>query len=60
MKFLDKYHSERHGNKIVNEITSTDGKVQRIFQNGKKEVIFTNGVKREVHPDGYQVVFFTN
>lgn len=37
-----------------------DGKIQRVYTNGKKEVIFHNGVKREVYPDGYIIVHFTN
>jgi centromere protein J len=37
-----------------------DGKIQRIYQSGKKEVIFTNGVRRETHPDGYMIVYFAN
>ena len=35
-------------NKIVSQNVSSDGKIQRLYQSGKKEVIFHNGVRREV------------
>ena len=45
---------------MVEEVVGHDGKVQKVYANGKKEVLFTNGVKREVWPDGYSIVFFNN
>jgi len=62
MVFPDKYHSEEmlQTLQIVQETKSSDGKLQRIYSNGKKEVIFANGVKREVWPDSYQIVWFAN
>jgi hypothetical protein len=60
--FPEQYHSDEtsKAQKLVEEFVSQEGKIQRIYDNGKKEVIFPNGVKREVWPDGYQVVFFQN
>ncbi|CAD8061276.1 unnamed protein product [Paramecium sonneborni] len=46
--------------KIVNQNVGPDGKVSRQYANGKKEVVFHNGVKREVFPEGYVIVHFTN
>lgn len=27
---------------------------------GKKEIVYSNGIRKEVYPDGYSVVYFTN
>lgn len=45
---------------MTEEIIGADGKIQRIYENGKKEVVFTNGVTRVVWPDGYSIVDFNN
>ena len=45
---------------MANEVTGADGKVQRMFLNGKKEVLFANKVRRETHQDGYTIVYFNN
>jgi len=45
---------------VLEQIIGHDGKIQRVYENGKKEVIFNNGVKREVFPDGYTIVYFNN
>jgi centromere protein J len=45
---------------VANEVIGADGKVQRVFLNGKKEVIFANKVRRETYPDGYTIVYFNN
>ena len=56
----DKYHSNKHANvTIKSEVKNPDGKVQRIYINGKKEVVFSNGVRRETFADGYTIVHFT-
>ena len=60
IKFPQEYHSPSKPTKLVEEVISHDGKIQRIYSNGKKEVIFTNGVKREVWNDGYSIVYFNN
>ncbi|KAM3144970.1 hypothetical protein pb186bvf_002975 [Paramecium bursaria] len=60
-KFYMQYKKSRdQQSKVVNQNVGPDGKVQRVYANGKKEVIFHNGVKREVFPDGYTIVHFTN
>jgi centromere protein J len=59
LKFEPPYHTQEES-KVVQEITSQDGKVHKLYQDGRKEVIFHNGVRREQWPDGYSVVFFTN
>lgn len=46
--------------KVKSEIQTDDGKIQKIYEDGRKEIIFNNGVRREVYPDGYTVVYFTN
>lgn len=55
------YHNQNYENiTIKNEIKNSDGKIQRIYLNGKKEVIFSNGVRRETFTDGYIIVYFSN
>eukprot|EP01017_Pseudomicrothorax_dubius_P010559 TRINITY_DN13787_c0_g2_i1.p1 TRINITY_DN13787_c0_g2~~TRINITY_DN13787_c0_g2_i1.p1 ORF type:complete len:1237 (-),score=401.48 TRINITY_DN13787_c0_g2_i1:135-3845(-) len=46
--------------KIMSQNVSSDGKIQRVYADGKKEVVFQNGVKKEIFPDGYTIVHFTN
>jgi centromere protein J len=61
MKYPHEYHNKEGSNiKVVEQVISNDGKIQRVYENGKKEVIFNNGVKREAFPDGYTIVFFNN
>lgn len=61
MKYPSKYHDQSSSNvTIIDEVVGNDGKIQRLYQNGKKEVVFSNGVKRETFPDGYILVFFAN
>ena len=61
LKFPKEYHGKTLPNqKVVEQFVGHDGKIQRIYQSGKKEVIFNNGVKRESHPDGYTIVYFNN
>lgn len=55
------YHNENPENTTVkSEATGADGKIQRIYLNGKKEVIFGNKVRRETFADGYTIVYFCN
>jgi centromere protein J len=61
LKFPKEYHAKSAANsKVVEQIVGHDGKIQRMYQSGKKEVIFNNGVKRESFPDGYTIVYFNN
>ena len=61
MKFAEQYHSKSKANQtVVDQVTSNDGKIQRVFQSGRKEVIFSNGVRRESWNDGYTIVYFNN
>ena len=61
MKFPIEYHNKDPLNmKVVEQAIGNDGKIQRLYENGKKEVIFNNGVKREMFPDGYTIVYFNN
>ncbi|CAG9332024.1 unnamed protein product [Blepharisma stoltei] len=46
--------------KIVSESKTDDGKIQRVYSDGKKEILFTNGVRREIFPNGYSVVYYSN
>jgi len=57
--FNDKYHSSKNVKMIKQEI-SQDRKIIRLYENGKKELIFPSGVRKEIFPDSYQIVFFTN
>ena len=61
IKFMPQYHNKHVSNmKVTEQIIGNDGKIQRVYENGKKEVIFNNGVKREVFPDSYTIVYFNN
>lgn len=61
IEYPEVYHNDDYSNtKVVNETVAADGKIQRIYQNGKKEVIFANKVRRETYSDGYQIVYFVN
>ena len=61
LKLPDMYHCDDHQNTTVkSEVKNPDGKIQRIYLNGKKEVVFSNRVRRETFPDGYTIVHFTN
>jgi centromere protein J len=61
MKFPERYHNKDAENlEPQDRIVGNDGKIQRMFANGKKEVIFSNGVRRETFPDGYTIVYFNN
>ena len=46
--------------KIQSQTMAPDGKIQRIYSDGKKEIVFPNGVRKEVMPDGATVVYFAN
>jgi hypothetical protein len=46
--------------KVVEKRVEQDGRVQKVYENGKREILFSNGVKREVLPDGYTIVQFSN
>lgn len=54
------YDDDESNNEIKNEVQGQDGKIQRIYMNGKKEVIFSNKVRRETYPNGHTIVFFNN
>lgn len=58
MVFPQKYHAKNI--KLVSQRVFNDGKVNRLYENGKTEITFNNGVKREIFPDGYTVVYFNN
>jgi len=57
--FPEQYHSDANVTIISNKVSS-DGKVAKVFSNGKTELKFANGVRRESFPDGYTIVYFTN
>jgi hypothetical protein len=41
--------------KLINQ-TNENGKVQKVYDDGKKEIVFKNGAKREIFPNGYIIV----
>ena len=45
---------------LVEQTTSNEGKLHRLYSDGRREVVFQNGVKREIWDDGYSLVYFTN
>ncbi|KAK3084189.1 hypothetical protein FSP39_009783 [Pinctada imbricata] len=49
------------GDKGYDEMTHTDGKVERIYSTGAREILFTNGTRKEISADGqYISVSFFN
>ena len=61
LDYPEKYHSDSYQNTTIsNEAVGQDGKIQRLYVNGKKEVIFANKVRRETFSDGYTIVYFNN
>jgi hypothetical protein len=58
MIFPSKYHD--NVSRLVSEKEYEKGKIQKIYEDGKKETVFSNGSKKEVHPDGYTIVYFAN
>lgn len=57
MVFLPKYDINAL---IINQQLTQDGKVIKIFENGKKEVVFPSGLRKEIYPDGYMISHFVN
>lgn len=55
--FPEKYNTQ---SKLIKQEKTSDGKLIKIYENDKKEVVFSSGVRKEIHPDGYQIVFFVN
>jgi centromere protein J len=60
--FLEKYHPKLNSlaNKVIKTDKTNDGKIIKIYEDGRREIIFSSGVRKEVHLDGYQIVYFTN
>lgn len=59
MVFLPLYHNNNIVNLVGQEVTQ-DGKIIKVYENGKKEVIFPSGLRKEIFSDGYQVTYFQN
>ena len=60
-EFPDKYFDEKNkDNKIVKHQFELDGKNIIIYNSGKKEVIFPNKTRKEIFPDGYTLVTYSN
>jgi len=56
---LDKYHNN-DSSKLISSTISNEGKITKVFSNGKIEQTLPNSVKRESFPDGYTIVYFNN
>ena len=54
----ERYHGQVP--KKLSESTHSDGKITRVYENGKTEVVLSNKSRRESFPDGYTVTFFAN
>ena len=60
-EFPEKYFDESvEENKIIKHQFELDGKTIKIYNNNKKEIIFPNNTKKELFPDGYTIVYFSN
>ena len=60
MLFPEKYHNDFPENKNVSQQNVGKNSLIFIYESGRKEIKFNNGVRKEVFPDGYQIVYFTN
>ena len=60
-EFPEQYFKEDgQNNKIIKHKFDLDGKTIKIYNNNKKEIIFPNNTKKEVFPDGYTLVYYSN
>ena len=60
-EFPDKYFDEKNeDNKIIKHQFELDEKIIKIYNSGKKEIIFPNNTKKEIFPDGYTLVTYSN
>ena len=60
-EFPDKYFDEKNeDNKIIKHQFELDEKIVKIYNSGKKEIIFPNNTKKEIFPDGYTLVTYSN
>jgi centromere protein J len=61
LEFPKKYFDENNENhKIIKHKFELDGKIIKIFNSGKKEIVFPNATKKEIFPDGYTLVSYSN
>ena len=61
LEFPKKYFDETNENhKIIKHKFELDGKIIKIFNSGKKEIVFPNATKKEIFPDGYTLVSYSN
>jgi centromere protein J len=60
--FLEKYHPKPNSlaNKVAKTDKTNDGKLIKVYEDGRREIIFSSGVRKEIHLDGYEIVYFTN
>ena len=60
-EFPEKYFNEKdENNKKIKHQFELDGKIIKIYNNGKKEILFPNETKKEIFPDGYTLVTYFN
>jgi centromere protein J len=60
-EFPEKYFDENdENNKIIKHQFDLDGKTIKIYKNNKKEIIFPNNTRKQIFPDGYTLVYFSN
>jgi len=61
MTYPEEYHGKNQKLvKLLKQEISNDGKILKFYENNKKEVIFQSGVRKEIHDDGYTIVWFSN
>ena len=60
-EFPEKYFDDNNENdKIIKHQFELDNKIIKIFNSGRKEIIFPNDTKKEIFPDGYTLVTYSN
>jgi centromere protein J len=59
--FPAQYHGKLvKNNRLEKQEITEDGKIIRLYENGKREVDFSSGVRKEIFEDGYQITYFAN
>jgi centromere protein J len=61
MEFPEKYHGKTSKNaRLITQEILEDGKILKLYDNGKREILFPSGAVKEIFEDGYQITYLSN
>ena len=60
MIFPEQYHSPSFDDYVIIDERISDEKIETFYENGRKVTDYVNGMKKELWPDGYSIIFFSN